>query len=113
MYSPRRAASASSAVHGGAGVTRVADLSSERLVDCFCGTVRFVLYDGVEIHRIDLPTEVYDYDTGKVVGHAGPRRRFVRSGTAPAVEAKVASPKTHQVEISTFLRCRSILRRVR
>jgi len=47
--------------------------------------VRFVLKEGVEIHRIEPSTEVYDYDTGKLVGHVGPRGRFVplggRSGT--------------------------------
>jgi hypothetical protein len=37
------------------------------------GTVRFVLKDGSEIHRIGPPTDVYDYETGKLIGRIGPR----------------------------------------
>jgi len=32
-----------------------------------------VLKDGTEIHRIDPPPEVYDYTTGKLIGHLAPR----------------------------------------
>ena len=35
-------------------------------------TVRFVLKDGTEIHRIGPPTEVHEYDTGEVIGRWGP-----------------------------------------
>jgi hypothetical protein len=35
------------------------------------GTPRFLLKDGVEIHRIGPPPEVYEYDTGKLVGRVG------------------------------------------
>ena len=35
------------------------------------GTVRFILKDGVEIHRIGPPPQVYDYYTGKLVGRTG------------------------------------------
>ena len=35
------------------------------------GTVRFVLKDGTEIHRIGILAEVYDYQTDKFVGHIG------------------------------------------
>jgi hypothetical protein len=52
------------------------------------GSIRFVLKDGVEIHRIGPPTEVYDYDTGKLVGHAGPTGRFVPLDADPVVEPK-------------------------
>jgi hypothetical protein len=31
------------------------------------GSIRFVLKDGVEIHRIGPPTGVYDYDSRKLV----------------------------------------------
>jgi hypothetical protein len=60
-------------------------------------TVAFVLKDGVEIHRIAPPTEVNDYQTGKLVGHVGPRGRFVPLAADPAVEA--ARSKTDDVEI--------------
>jgi hypothetical protein len=36
-----------------------------------------VLKDGSEIHRIGEPTDVYDYDTGKLIGQVGSRGRFV------------------------------------
>jgi hypothetical protein len=42
------------------------------------GSLRFILKDGTEIHRTGPPQEVYDYQTGKLVGHVGPRGRFVR-----------------------------------
>jgi len=48
--------------------------------------VRFVLKDGVEIHRIGPPPEVYDYHTGKLVGRVGPRGRFAPLAADPAVE---------------------------
>jgi len=51
------------------------------------GSLRFVLKDETEIHRIGILAEVYDYQTGKLVGHLGPRRRFVLLGADPAVEA--------------------------
>ena len=35
------------------------------------GTVLFVLKDGSEIHRIEPSTDVYDYDTGKLIGRVG------------------------------------------
>jgi hypothetical protein len=41
------------------------------------GTIRFVLKDGSEMHRIGPPTDVYDYDTGKLIGRVGSRGRFV------------------------------------
>jgi hypothetical protein len=37
------------------------------------GSVRFVLKDGTEIHRLPPPVLVYDYDTGKPCGWSGPR----------------------------------------
>ena len=33
------------------------------------GTLRFVLKDGTEIHRIGILAQVYDYQTGRLVGH--------------------------------------------
>ena len=36
-------------------------------------TVRFALKNGTEIHRIGTLAEVYDYNTGKLVGHVGPQ----------------------------------------
>jgi hypothetical protein len=62
------------------------------------GTVRFVLRDGVEIHRIGPPTEVYGYDTGKLVGHAGPTARFVSLAADPQVIA-ARVPQMDEVEI--------------
>ena len=47
------------------------------------GSIRFVLKDGTEIHRIAPPTEVYDYDTGKLVGRVGPTGRFVPLAVNP------------------------------
>jgi hypothetical protein len=41
-------------------------------------TVRFVLKDGEEIHRIEPPVEVYGYYSRKLVGHVGRRGRFVQ-----------------------------------
>ena len=40
------------------------------------GTVRFVLRDGTEIHRIGPPTEAFDYETGKLIGRVDFRGRF-------------------------------------
>ena len=60
------------------------------------GTVRFLLKDGTEIHRIEPPTEVCDYETGKLLGHAGPRGRRVRLPADLAVEA--APSKMGEVE---------------
>lgn len=39
--------------------------------------MRFVLNDGTEMHRIGPPTDVYDYDTGELIGRVGRRGRFV------------------------------------
>ena len=39
--------------------------------------MRFVLKEGVEIHRIEPPTELYDYETGKLIGWVGARGRFM------------------------------------
>jgi hypothetical protein len=64
------------------------------------GTVRFVLSHGVEIHRIGPPQEVYDYDTGKLVGRVGPRGCFVPLGADLSVEA--AQSKSDKVEIQDF-----------
>ena len=51
------------------------------------GSLRFVLKDGTEIHRIGILAEVYDYQTGKLVGHVGPRGRFCgRNFTGQEVE---------------------------
>ena len=60
-------------------------------------SVRCVLKDGTEIHRIGILAEVYDYQTGKLVGHVGPRGRFVPLAADPAVEA--ATSKGSEVEI--------------
>jgi len=49
------------------------------------------------MHRIGILAEVYDYQTGKLVGHVGPRGRFVRLAADPAVEA--APSKMGEVEI--------------
>ena len=38
----------------------------------------FVLKDGSQIHRIEPSTDVYDYDTGKLIGRVGPPGSFVR-----------------------------------
>jgi hypothetical protein len=48
------------------------------------GTLRFVLKDGTEIHRIGILAEVYDHQTGNLVGHVGPRGRFVPLSADPA-----------------------------
>jgi hypothetical protein len=56
-----------------------------------------VLKDGTEIHRIGPPQEVYDYQTGKLVGHVGPRGRFVPLAADPAVES--APSRKGEVEI--------------
>ena len=49
------------------------------------GTVRFLLKDGTEIHRIGPPSKVYDYDTGKLIGLVGRRGRYtVRLATTGA-----------------------------
>jgi len=64
------------------------------------GTVRFLLKDGTEIHRIGPPTDVYDHDTGKLVGHVGPKGRFVRLAAGPpAVAVEAAAPKKSNVVI--------------
>jgi len=60
-------------------------------------SVRCVLKDGTEIHRIGILAEVYDYQTGKLVGHVGPRGRFVPLAADPMVEA--ATSKGSEVEI--------------
>jgi len=63
-------------------------------------TVRFVLKDGVEIHRIG-PPEVYDYETGKLVGRVGAHRTVGAVGTHP--EGVEASPsKMGNVEILDY-----------
>ena len=49
-----------------------------------------VLKDGTDIHRIGPPTEVYNYHTGRLVGRAGPRRRFVRLAAGRPVEAALS-----------------------
>jgi len=57
------------------------------------GTLRFVLKDGTEIHRIGILAEVYDYQTGWS-DILGPRRRFVplaADAGAPSKGGKVES----------------------
>jgi len=43
--------------------------------------------DGTEIHRIGMLAEVYDYETGKLVGHIQPRGRFVPLAAGLSAEA--------------------------
>jgi hypothetical protein len=40
-----------------------------------------------EIHRIGPPQEVYDYQTGKLIGHVGPRGRRIPLAADSAAEA--------------------------
>jgi hypothetical protein len=54
----------------------------------------------VEIHRIGPPQEVYDYETGRQVGHVGPKGRFVRLAAGPpAIAVEAAAPKKSNVVI--------------
>jgi len=62
------------------------------------GAVRFVLKDGAEIHRTGPPREIYDYQTGKLVGWAGPRGRFVPL-EADSAAAGASRSKMDDVEI--------------
>jgi len=64
------------------------------------GSLRFVLKDGTEIHRIGILGEVYDYRPDKLVGHIGPRGRFVPLAADPSEEAvAVESTKKSNVVI--------------
>ena len=62
--------------------------------------MRFVLKDGTEIHRIGPATDVYGYDTGKLVGHAGPTGRFVPLAADPV--ARTAPLKRDDVVIPVY-----------
>jgi len=57
-----------------------------------------VLKDGAEIHRTGPPREIYDYQTGKLVGWAGPRGRFVPL-EADSAAAGASRSKMDDVEI--------------
>jgi len=62
-----------------------------------------VLKDGSEIHRIGPPTDVCDYDTGKLIGRIGHRGFLVPlEADPPAVGGEVAPLKRYDVEILDY-----------
>ena len=57
-----------------------------------------MLKDGTEIHRIGILAQVYDYSTGKLARHAGPRGAFVPLlDWTPAVAVEAAAPNKSSV----------------
>jgi len=66
------------------------------------GSVQFLLKDGTEVHGIPPPPDLYDYQTGKLIGRLSPRHQAAMTTTSiTAMSSAQPSPELGAPRVTT------------